>query len=450
MFLIINNFRLSPRTSVAISVVVSLFLISFTALSGYQAYFYTLICFVLLDFLCEKESRMKNMLYFHFFLIVAVIMYLVQRDQFPAYMGLSGPPGIGTDDVNYFGGLDVRIKYILERPDIAMENSYTPLISRLYLLKVFDPIDVIIFNLLGISFIPYLTKKVAYIFLQDKPIAELSEKLILTCPFMMSVGLIIMRDVICTSLILTSFICFVKRRFVLFIILLGMLSYLKFGFVVFLGVVISCYWVMKENLCLRNRALFFIKFLIVVCVLGAVFVLFVLPNLSVITGDRLSPESLFRESFIEYLQAANEDSFLVKVYDLPIVIRIPALIVSFLVMPPLAPVFMVDGRFVIGIFMNSILAPLYWCCLYKYFFNFMLSYRKLTIRAKGVMYTTLFLSLSLGMISLQYRHKVVLMPFIYMIIAYAMKTKNCRNPFLSLICISLFVFMNLLYFSLHL
>ena len=413
-------------------VAISLFLIGFASYSGYQSYFYTLLWFFVINQFCDNESRRNNYIYFHFFLILAICLYFIQKAQFPNYMGLSGP--YGTDDLNYYAGLDARVTYPI------------PFINLLYLPKIIDSIDIIIFNILGIAFIPYLTNKTSYAFLCDKKAAHLAERLILFCPFMMSIGLVIMRDVLCASFVLAAFQCFKNKRFVYFVLFAGILLYLKLGYLVFLCIIISGYLYTHERLVSRSKASTFLKISIAATILLIVFFVYILPNLAIITGGRLTSESLFRESFIDYLQGNNDNSTLVRIYDLPLLIRLPALIIAFLVLPPLSPNFIFEGHFSVGAFMQNFVTPVYWFFIYIYFFDFCFSFKNLSIRAKGLFYVVLVLALALGMISLQARHKVVLMPFIYMIISYAMKNNLTKYRFLSVPSILLFVIAQIAFF----
>ena len=426
-------------------IVACLILIGFASFSGYQAYFYTLFCFCLLNKFCDRGARRKNFLYFHFYLIIAFVLYFFQKAQFPEYMGLTGP--YGTDDLSYYAGLGAKITYSDPRPHIAELNTLSPLIKLLYIPTIYDPIDIIIFNILGITFIPYLTNKTSYVFLEDEKAAYLAERLILFCPFMMSVGLIIMRDVLCSTLVLTAFLCFEKRKFVFFCFLVGLILYLKLGYIVFLCVILSIYLIMQEKLISKSKTWAFIKIVMAAFIFLIAFVTIILPNLSEITGGRLTPESLFRESFIDYLQDNNEGSSLAKIYQLPLIIKLPLLIIAFFVIPPLSPDFIREGYFSIGAFMQNFLSPIYWFFVYIFFFDFCFSYRKLSTQAKCVLYISVLLALALGMISLQTRHKVVLMPFIYIIISYAVTNEMRKKRYLSAICVFLLIVSQLLFFG---
>lgn len=441
---IISNKRLAPIILVLVTINVAFILLF--SISGLVSYVFTLFAFSLINHFCEKNARVNNHLYFHFFVFLALIYMFFNYIQLPEYMGLSGPSSVGTDDVNYYAGVtDDHLTYNVERWDIAYENTYSKLIKFIYPFGFVHPVDAIIINILGVVFIPYLTNRLSYNFFKDNRIASISERLCLTCPFILSIGLIIMRDVVCTSLVLLAFYCILLRRYIAFLFVLLLLGYIKLGYIIFLIVAIIIYYI-KDQLSngetfisTRIMARRWLKMAIYALFLLIAIAFYVIPNLEQITQGRLEAGSFFRTTFIEYLNSANDGSFLVKIYDLPIIVRIPVLIVTFVIIPPLTFNFYIDNFFSFRIFLQNVLAPLLWCYLFFYLFRFLYSYRVLGCKGRTLFWIIIMISLSLGMISLQSRHKVVLVPFMYMAVAYSMCYLKGRSQILSRISIALFV-----------
>lgn len=432
----------------------TLLLIFFANPSGYISYAYTLWLFCVLNFFCQKESRKNNLAYFHIYIILAFAMYFIHRYQLPNYMGLTGPEGgIGTDDVRYYAGLpNVKLTYTTERMDIAENNPYTQLISKIYPFHINDPVEIVILNILGICFLPYLTRRTADILLGDRQVSTIAENLIAFCPFMLSIGLIIMRDIICTSIILVAFVCYAKKKYIPCVAFVGLLAFLKFGFVVFLGIIIACYYVGHGLENSRSKTLTQIKYILMFLAIVAAFSMFVVPILGDLTGGRITSDSLFRDSFLEYLEGANDGSILVKLYSLPVFVRIPALIVTFLIIPPLTLNIFFNGVFIPKNLLQNVMAPVFWWFLYYYLISFLLSYNKLSIKTKTIFWNIVLLALALGMISLQTRHKAVMIPFIYIATAYTMTnyplTKSKRV--ISILLLILFVITQIIYSYCHL
>lgn len=426
--------------------IIDLIFICFFSLSGIISFLYTSFCFGFLNCFCEREKRTTNCIYFLVYILLALIYMTFNYIQMPEYMGLSGPSDVGTDDVNYYAGLaDAPITYSTERWDIAEENTYSKLIRFLYPFKIIHPVDIIIFNILGIAFLPYLTNNISYVFFEDKRVSSISEKLVFYCPFLWSIGLIIMRDVISTSLIMVAYYCFLRKKYVSFILFAAVLAYLKLGFVVFLIVPIIIYYISEfvyswrrffNSQADRTRVL---KVIVLSFFVVFALVFYIIPNLDSITQGRLDGGSFFRTTFIDYLNDANDDSFLVKIYDLPIFIRLPALIVTFIVIPPLTMNFYIDGVFELRIFLQNVVAPVFWCFVFYYLFQFFLTYKFLASKGKVLFWIIILLALALGMVSLQTRHKAVLIPYLYMAIAYSMKYNKGKANIMSGIVIFLFV-----------
>ncbi|OKZ13474.1 MAG: hypothetical protein BHV75_02255 [Bacteroides oleiciplenus] len=437
------------RTKIKISfatilfyIIVSLMFIQWINPIGCFSYVYTLFLFLLLNYFIDKDKCFCNLKYFHFYLLLALILYSVQKLQMPSYMGLTGPEGsIGTDDCRYFAGVaDVNVPYKVYYDFTSF--GFCLFIKFIYPFKIIDPINVIILNLIGISFLPSFTGKLAYYFSNDKRVADLSEKLMLLCPFTLATGLIIMRDVWCSSLILISFFYYIKAKYKIFFVSLLLLTWLKFGFVVFILLCILLYHIFRI---LEGK--YGVLKVCILCILLLIFLFLILPYLSLLSGGKLEDGSLFRYSFIEYLQNANENSLLVKIYALPILLRVPALILVFLIIPVLSFDCYTDGIFNVRVFAYSVLSPIYSILLYKYYLLFFFNCKSHSSKIRMLFFIVISLALALGIISLQSRQKVVLFPFIYMAIAYAYYYSRGKYNQIAIV-VSLFLFLTQLLLAL--
>lgn len=429
------------RLNYALSIL-CIILILLTDRSAIISYFYTLAFVFAINFLCDKEYRTRNVSYFHFYVIIALIIFVIQRNQIPSFMGLSGPDGIGTDDGTYYAGVaDAPITYDDARLDIAENMSFCSMIRFLYPFRINGPLCIVIFNLLGITFLPYLTSRVALVLFKDNRVAFRSEVLLLFCPFVMSTGLLIMRDVLCTSLLMAAFLQFLNKKYIYFALFAILLGYLKFGFLALLIVptlIYFCYYGLRKNkLGFITKAILLI---VIVLVVGKV----ALPYLTTLAQGKLE-EGLFRMTAVDFLLDTNDKSVLAHIYNYPILIRLPLLIGAFLIIPTLNMGFISDGIFVPRLFLMGFLAPIYWWFVYRSFFNFFLVYKKLPSEAKALMYSILLMALTLGIISLQIRHRITMMPFVYIAIAYAGCNYKQYNKVLTAIVLFLFISAQILF-----
>ena len=375
---------------------ISLLIIWTTDRSAVVSYAYTLGIILFINLFCDNVKRPQNILYFHFYLLLALVVFLIQKNQIPSFMGLTGPEGIGTDDGTYYAGVtDGPIPPEI-RTDIAEKMTFCDAIRFLYPFKINGPLCIVIFNLLGISFLPYLTYRVADTMFNDKAVSQKAELLTLFCPFLMSTGLIIMRDVVCTTLLTAAFLFFIMPL---------------------LLVPVALHFVFSVSKKKSNGAII-LRVALVIIVLS-ISLIYIMPRLSSITGGRLEEGSFFRMSFIDFLLDYNEESVIAKIYNYPIYLRLPMLVVAFLIIPTLSFGFLSQGIFIPRLFLMSFLAPIYWWFFYRLFFCFILSYKQFTAQAKELFYTIIFLALTLGVVSLQVRHRVTMMPFFYIAIAYS-------------------------------
>lgn len=404
--------------------------------SAIISYFYTLSFVLAISLFCPKEYRIRNILYFHFYLLLAILVFVIQRLQMPTFMGLSGPDGIGTDDGTYYAGVaDGPIMYDDARLDIADNMAFCHMLRFLYPFRINGPLCVVIFCLTGITFLPYLTSRVAFTIFKDNNVAERAEKLMLFCPFAMSMGLIIMRDVICTTLLMAAFLNFLKKKYVFFALFAVLLGYLKFGFLAILLVPVLVFYI--NSAISRGKTLFVIKVLALLAILVVVG-RFIFPYVTILSQGKLE-DGIFRSSAIDFYLEANDKSVLAKICSYPPILRYPLLTIAFLIIPTLGTGFMSNGIFVPRLFLMGFLAPIYWWFLYRSFFNLFLVYKKLCPDAKALLYTILLMALTLGVISVQVRHRITIMPFFYIAVAYTGLHFSKYNRPITAVLISLFI-----------
>ena len=410
--------------------------------NGCISYLWTLLLFLITNFLLDKNYRTRNFYAFHFFLFLAIIMYFGNLHHDPTQLGLTGGVGI-TDDTAYFAAAsDTHYSNITISGHATRDSFWIQLIRFLYPFKIIDPINIIILNVfMGLSFLPYLTAKISEELFHDKKIASYAFLLITFCPFCWQGGLIIMRDVPTLILILTAFYNFLKKRYLLVAGAVTLLILIKMGFIVFLIIPVACYIISRTG-----KGLTLSKVLLtLLIVIGTVaFYLFIIPNLSAITGGKMTDDDIFRSNFLGFLQRSNEESLLVKIYGYPIIVRIPLLILAFLTIPMLKFSFGYTAG--IGFIPRYVLMvgiyPIYIMIFSRYIFN-TVAFKYKERNVKMMMTIVVLIALALGMVSLQVRHKVVLMPFLYMLAAYGMV--KCPKIAMGRLYQIIFIIANLVY-----
>ena len=382
--------------------------------NGIVSYLWTLLLFLVINCFIDKNWKFRNFVVIHVFVAAALIVYTINLSQFPLQQGLTGGEGVITDDSAYFASAADVLFQGVHGHGVTKETPYVILMRFLYPFKIVDPINLIILNiLLGLAFLPYLTAKISERLFHDQNICRSAFWLIAFCPFCWSGGLIIMRDVPSLIFILWAFLLFLNRKYFHMTIPLALLIWIKFGFIVFLIVPIVCYIYIQTGPHLTSKKIWFIVGVLVVLVLVYVVII---PNLFVVTGGKMDDGNLFRDNFLDFLAENNDQSLLIKIYQMPVVIRIPLLIAAFITMPMLTiPTGLIHPRGILSLFYT-----VYIMFLCGYAFRLLFPNRELDQNAKTLLWTIPCLALALGMVSLQFRHKVILMPFIYMAVAYGM------------------------------
>jgi hypothetical protein len=187
----------------------------------------------------------------------------------------------------------------------------------------------------------------------------------------------------------------------------------------------------------------------ILSVLVAIVLLFIAFPFLVAISDGKLEESIFRESFLTVLSNMDEDAFIIKLMQQPIIIRIPLLAVFFFFAPFLKFTIYTMGVFNIRTIMYVILTPIFlFFCWRNVVKSFLYSlYNKSNIQFVSLI--VVLFSVCLGVFSLQIRHKTILMPFIYMLAAhgfYLPKTKyNILITTLSTVVFLIIVFVQFVF-----
>jgi hypothetical protein len=373
---------------------------------------------VINEILGNKQEK-NNFYFFHFYLYIAIIIFMCQKYALPTYLGLSGPEGgIGTDDVRFYAKLvDGDVPYAIQFNIYGAPHPFTIFLGVLYPFHIYTPLNLVIVNILGITFLPYYTYMLTRLITSDDRVANLSQKLILFCPYSMEMGLIIMRDIWITTFTVSGIYYFISKKYwhvafigiLIIFIRLGSFAFFTIGILVFIKRVIYSYVHNQKQSKLIMTLLF---------ILAIISVYFLLPYITVISEGK--SEGLFRSNFATYLSSVNEDGTLLKLMYLPVWLRTPALTLFFYFCPFLELDIMSNGVFHIRGFLGT-MSPVYMIFLWKGVFNTCLNIffnKSFQSKISSIVYLSILFALCLGTISLQVRHKTVLFPFLYILAAY--------------------------------
>jgi hypothetical protein len=359
-----------------------------------------------------------------FYAFLTLVIYEVQFAEAPTYLGFSGKPGaFGTDDTYFFSLVAERVPYNMDLRLYYAEydHPYTTFLDFISFYDVYHLMDIIWANLIPVVLLPVLTRALAYSLTDNKNVARGAFFLMAICPFTLSNSLILMRDGWTAMLFVGAVYFFYEWRLVRMVILGGLLFYLRVAsglqLVMVLGIVSLVFYFRAERRWVRRSILGGLMLTGVAVAYGSFYLLTVVTPIQTFSGVF---DLLFREEFLSFFRKFAPDSFLLQLYVLPAYIRLPVSFAFFLVMPilPVGELFWEDVFVVRGLML----------CLYSVMFILVFryliagAYKSIFSGEEWPMFLVsisfFLLILALSQISMQVRHKVMVMPLQYIIVSY--------------------------------
>jgi hypothetical protein len=370
------------------------------------------------------ELRLEAIGLYAFYAFLTLVIYEVQFAEAPMYLGFSGKPGaFGTDDTYFFSLVAERVPYDMNlRPYYAeYDHPYATFLDVISFYDVYHLIDIIWANLIPMVLLPVLTRALAHSLTDNENVARGAFFLMAICPFTLSNSLILIRDGWTAMLFVGAVYFFYELKLGRMVILAGLLFYLRVAsglqLVMVLGIVSLVFYFRAERRWVRRSILGGLMLTGVAVAYGSFYILTVVTPIQTFIGVF---DLLFREEFLSFFRKFAPDSFLLQLYVLPAYIRLPVSFAFFLVMPilPIGELFWEDVFVVRGLML----------CLYSVLF--ILVFRYLIAGAYKSMFSgenwSMFLVaisffllvLALSQVSMQVRHKVMVMPLQYIIVSY--------------------------------
>lgn len=391
------------------------------------SYFYLLLLFFVFNKMIAGEWLNRNFAYLHYYICISLFLFFLHRILIPNYLGMTGPEGgIGTDDCRYYAQLvDGQVPYPI-RFDFLSTFSFVKFLQVLYPLKIETPLNIIIPNLLGVVFLPYYVNRLSFLYTGSKKVSIRAEYLFLLCPFTTYYGCILMRDMWIVTFVFAGLYYFILKRYIVLIICILLIVYIRFGSVVFLG--IGIFVIMREQL-YKHFSTRIKGHLALFLLLGVVAVIFALtfPYLQEFSGGKLE-DGLFRSSFYLMLESIDSDAFILRLMDLIFPLNLLSLTIFFFFLPFLSLTLYTFGIFNIGYLFCSFLTPVFFFFLWNNVIQTVLQSLsfKYNNSINTIVYMAILFAMCLGTVSLQARHKTILFPLLCIIAAYGICNTNNR------------------------
>lgn len=435
--MIVAKSSMTKKNNLLIGVLFSITIIYISIINFSSLFLFSffLIFALIIGKLFFKTAESKRItIAFLFYTIMAMVIYTLQYISLPDYIfrGLSGPPGgIGTDDSKYFyeaiTGENVRPN-LEPRPNgevyfysMTLLNSLADIIK---LFKTVHPLDLILFNVLGLSFTPIFTSKVAQYLTNNNKVSRLVFTLTLVCPILMVNGLILIRDGWTAVLFIGAIYFLLQKRFILLILTCLFLYQIRVGsaaLLILLLVIIGVYLFKEYKTSLEKKGLVFIlSTLVLIPIFGAIIP--ILLDYFYLKGFSFS--NFFRSQFVEgfmtrSVEESGEPSIFYTINQQPPLIRVPLAFLYFFGAPFLSLGFYNDGVFIPRYFIQQAFSVLFLIFYVRYFINGL--HYSWKFNEKKILLLIILFAISvliLSQMSLQFRHKTMIMPLFYILVAY--------------------------------
>lgn len=428
--------------------VASINLESALAFAGY------LVATIVVYRLLLGEIRLEAIGLYAFYAFLTLVIYEVQLAEAPMYLGFSGKEGaFGTDDTYFFSLLAERVPYEMDLRIYYAEydHTYTTFLDFVSFYDVHHLMDIIWVNLLPMVLLPVLTRALAFSLTGNQNVARGAFLLMAICPFTLSNGLILIRDGWSAMLFVGAIYFFYELRLGRMAVLTALLFYLRVAsglqLVMVLGILSLVFYVRAERTWVRRSILGGLVLTGAVVGYGSFYLLTVVTPIQTLSGVI---DLLFREEFLSWFKENAPNSFLLQLYELPTYIRLPASFAFFLVMPILP----VEGLFWEDVFVIRGLMKCLYSLMFLFVFNYLVAgvYESLA-SGQGrwsiilVVISFLVLILALSQVSMQVRHKVMVMPLQYIIAAYGFYEGGSTGRLLGGVAMCFLVFATVLKFA---
>lgn len=370
--------------------------------------------------------------YYSFFAILFATFHLISYGQ---YFDLGGNPAeIGGDDLRYSTEVLTGVSFWRGHKSLLPYSNLLRLFCYpLSLVKVPNYIDLLIINILAISFVPIFASKLSMLLFRHKAVAHVSFILTLFCPILLVNSVLLYRDGWSALFFIATIYYLYKKRYLLALTFLVFEFYIRIGgglILIFISVVIYL------NQFLKYRAGYEIKVVVAMFLFGCIFVAiegtyaYILSYLS----EKVGEEVIFREVFFEQnvvQEAAKKgvDSGMVALYRMPFFIRFIGGSLFFLIAPTfsLNYLYSVHGVFWLKQAVMLVFPFMMLCYIVWFIRGGVWAIKKKDREALLIFGVFIFAMIALSQLSLQIRHKAMFMPVFYVLVSYGVYFKEKKG-----------------------
>lgn len=352
---------------------------------------------------------------YFFYVILSILYNYVNVSIMPDFKGFTGGFRIGTDDCRFFLQIvDVQFSLPVFCHSLQEIHNFSKFLDFLYPFEIRYPIQIVPFNCIGIAMIPYLGKNIFKFYFPKEPYKiRLIYLLLVFSPTILQNGIILMRDGWTTQFFLIFIYCLLYHKsIILLLVSAGIVALLRPTFIIFP----ILFYIIETNF---EKPNFYRRMLLASLV--------VLPIsyfvLKISKGIDLS-EGLVRDEYVEgFLGQFGEESMLYRIMTMPFPINIILSFIFFLTSPFLKWGFSFENILVVRKIFTFIEAVLMTLLIPNFLLNFFKNWKSDNAFKRIALFAMLSLLL-LSTISMQARHKLIILPILYILFIYSLDKKN--------------------------
>ncbi len=351
------------------------------------------------------------------------VYFLVQIRIFPESYGTTSPLGAQTDDSYFFSMVADAIPTYLEVRDgyFLYSHPFTSLVRSVTLHVIDHPMDAIFFQSGVAAMLATFSKLLMFQLSSSERLARTVFVFAVTCPFlMMNGGVIFIRDTFTAALFAYSLTCFNDRRFVLAAVAMALQMTLRLGTaLMLLPAYAVIYWEELASFARRHWKLVGAATLALVA--WAIRLLqsdLDLTDLLVGTSEGGGLNIVGREIFEGLIANPGSNVLLLKIQEQPFAIKLLLNAGYIFLYPSLSPKEAFAGPLldVRGVVLN-LFVPIYAFWLNAWFIAGAVSKALVTRKQREIVVAFFVTLILIGTYSLQTRHKTILYPLYYFVVA---------------------------------
>jgi hypothetical protein len=399
--------------------ILGILLVNPSSIANFAYYFLLWNCVVLL--LNREDSGNFAFAFVVNSAFIAIYVF-IQSTTYPDTYGTTSWHSVSWADDSYFFTLtaDSFPPDLLARPFYwEYQHTFSNLIRLVTPLRIEHPLDVLFFQSGTAAMLSTFTSRLAWQWSGDRKLSNTVFVFALVCPFlMMNGGVILIRDTFAAALLVYSLCCLNERRFVLAAVAVAWQLALRPGTAVLLmPAYLILYW--PEVLAFVRRHPVLVATGSTVFVLACVqLTSFAIEFLESRYGV-LKIGFLGRELIADLTADPDANALFLRIQEMPFVVKLFLNGAYIFLYPFLTLRTVLDADyFDVRNFLLSIGIPIYAFWLNSWFFGGTVSAGEGLKRRRAIVVTIVVVLVLVGIYSLQTRHKTIIYPLYYLIIAY--------------------------------